>query len=112
MIAMYLRGQSEWRAQQQEEYPEDDRYAISSRALTALADHVEALTDQDPRIEAMSVAIAGDRFMPGEEASRMISRYGFWTPDPRQPSPDPDDFLADLATLVPREHREDMEENA
>jgi hypothetical protein len=66
IIAMYFREQSERRAHEQEEYPEDDRYAISSRALVALADHVEALTDEDPRIDALSDAIVGDRFLPGK----------------------------------------------
>jgi hypothetical protein len=109
IIAMHLREQSEWRAWKGEEYPEDDRNAISSRALEALAEHVETLPDEDSRIEALSVAIVGDRFMPGEEASRMISRYGFFTPGPRQASPDPDEFLTELAELVPREHRETTE---
>jgi hypothetical protein len=100
MISSYLREQADWRELKAEQYPEDQRNAQCAAGLRDLADHVDGLAEDDERIVVLSVAIpeGSDRFSPGEEASRLISRYRF-----SRPYEDPDSFLEHLADVVVEE---------
>ncbi len=83
-LSDYIRAQADWRRQKAEEYPEDERNAQSATALDALADYVdEGAPDCGPWTlslleEQVEVSSAGTGVpMLGEQASRVISRYGF-----------------------------------
>jgi hypothetical protein len=95
-IVEYLRGQASWRAWKAEEYPEDARNARSAEHLTALAEYVQQLPDNDENLRKLEVAVvdAVDVWMPGERAAWLVSRFGFDAPVPVE---DFGEFLAELA---------------
>lgn len=59
-LSEYFRAQAQWRDQKNDEYPDDPRNELSAAALRALADHVERLPDDDPRIVAAGDAVADE----------------------------------------------------
>ena len=80
-FATYVREQARWRRKKAEEYPDDERNARAADALSALADIAEAgedvgLNEEIERLRAYYVEDI-DRFSPGENGSRAISRFGF-----------------------------------
>jgi hypothetical protein len=105
-VSAYIAAQAEWRSEKATEFPDDERHATSARALRGLAQYVAGLPDTDPRLRALAerrdyVMRGGDVFMPGEEAARMLSRYGFDRPPlPQQPDLRPGDESEFLDAFV------------
>jgi hypothetical protein len=84
-LCEYVSEQARWRAEKAVEYPEDGRNATSAAALTELASYLEGLPDTDARFVTLGDSAdvlfpGGDTFMPGEDAARMVSRFGFDRP--------------------------------
>lgn len=95
LLATYLREQAEWREGKAVEYPEDLRNAGCAAALRSLADYIEREGAAHPAVlalDAMQSDYELDRFVPGEDGRRLISRFGF-----DQANPNFDAFLDDLA---------------
>jgi hypothetical protein len=95
-LAAYIRQQAGLREQKAAEHPDDARNGRSAARLRALAEHVEKLPDADPNLLALDSVQAEyelDRFSPGEEGQRMISRFGF---DRDTGEEDFDTFLSEL----------------
>jgi hypothetical protein len=112
LLAGYIETQVEWREAKAEEYPEDARNARSSTALHELAAYVRGLPNADARLDrlaAMGDYLSMDGFLcPGDEASRLISRFGF---DHAEGTPQASMFLDQLVTTIEREFGEWREEN-
>jgi len=108
VIADYFQGQSDWRSQKAEEYPDDHRNEANAYALAELAEFVRQAPENHPVIAAVAdYGVYGDVFGAGEESGYMVSRYGFghWTED------DHAGFLSELAKVLRRERAEvDLEE--
>jgi len=83
-LADFFDAQARWREGRAEEYPDDTRNAISAVALTDLAQYVRNLPDFDSRLQALAgvaqFVMPTDVLMPGEEATRIASRHGFYRP--------------------------------
>lgn len=92
-LANYFWGQTQWRQQKAEEYPDDHRNARSALGLEELAQWVQGLDDTDPRLRTLAALDwwhEGDEVFPvGEESGRVASRYRFDLEDES-----PDRFLA------------------
>jgi hypothetical protein len=104
-LVIHLRTQADWRAEKTADDPDD---APSIERLRALADYVEALPNDDPRLRALQAIHEGyglDVFSPGGEGRRLIDQYGF------QAEEAPEVFLEELVTAesadaVDRGHEE------
>jgi len=81
-LAAYLRETADWRDRKAEEYPDDPRNVRSAAALRALAEYVSHLPDDHEVLVALAAAerclYIDGRISPGEEASRVASRFGFY----------------------------------
>lgn len=75
MLADYFREQANWRDHKAAEYPDDNRNEQSARALNSLADYVERGDVEDA--DALTTFVYEGLSLGGEEASRVVSRYGF-----------------------------------
>jgi hypothetical protein len=99
-LAAYIREQAGWRESRARERKDEAANKRFAMRLRELADHIEGLPDDDPNLLALDAVQAPyrlDRFAPGEEAQRMIFRFGFF------PSRGEDDFDAFLTDLVSAE---------
>jgi hypothetical protein len=80
MLVEYLLEQARWRDEKGADWPDDSRNAKSAEALVAAAREVDDLPADDPRLaqlDALQRPYGLDVFSPGEDARRLISRYGF-----------------------------------
>jgi hypothetical protein len=81
MLSDYFFNEARWRWEKAGEYPDDARNAASAQALANLAAWVRELPDEDPDVRALAWLHHGwygvDGLLPGEEAARLASRYGF-----------------------------------
>lgn len=78
-LAGYFRAQAEWRLAKAEEYPDDSRNWRSAEDLNRLAEYVELLPDDDPRIVAAGTFGPEDvlEFVGLGEGGYPASRIGF-----------------------------------
>lgn len=86
LLVVDIQGQADWRTRKAEEYPEDERNARCSVALSRLAESVKAISDDHPlfqRLERLANTLSDDEIYQkleyGEE-NRLIRRYGFDSP--------------------------------
>jgi hypothetical protein len=109
-VVAYIRSTADWRDRKAEEYPDDERNARSATALREMADLVEQLPEDAAEFVALSEVIlcvlTDDILMPGEEASRFLSRYGF--SGTRLPLP----YFGEFVQIAVTEGREWYAENA
>ena len=99
-LATYIRRQADWRESRAVGHPDDARNRRCAVRLRELAEHIEGLSDDDPNLLALDSVQAPyglDHFAPGEEAQRMIFRFGFF------PGPGEEDFDAFVTELVSAE---------
>ena len=104
----YVEEQARWRSQKASEYRGDRRNVASSDALRELADYVGRLPDSDGRLQVLAqlrdvLMPDGDVFMPGEEGSEMISRFGFDRQQPDWRAERVGEFLDALVAVCQRE---------
>ncbi|MCC6935748.1 MAG: hypothetical protein IT333_04455 [Thermomicrobiales bacterium] len=77
-IADYLRDLARWREGRAEEYDRDPRNLRSAAGLYELADYVQSLPDDDPRLDRLTrLAVQGARFEPGQQAHFAMARFRF-----------------------------------
>jgi len=77
-IAGYLRRIADWRRQRFEDFDRDPRHLRAAAGLDELADYVLALPADDPRLLALGeLAMEGELFVPGQQASYEIGRFRF-----------------------------------
>jgi hypothetical protein len=100
MLADYFEDQARWRDEKAAEYPEDTRNAIAAESLCDLAAWVRSLPDNHPDVQAIRTLHGPggwdlDVVAPGEEASRLTSRFGGF--DARRP---PEEFLHEFVDAI------------
>lgn len=108
MLAQYLEHEAWWRSEKADEYPEDVRNIRSAEALERAASWVRISPEARGLVRAVKEADPGDGdragvfdfgvFSPGEQASRLISQFGF-----HGGSTFAEDLLRDLAEAVKRD---------
>lgn len=106
-LVVTIQGSANWRAQKAAEYPDDGRNLESSRSLQSLADKLERLPADHPKLHgswwALFKQLPGDKeadlLTATEFESRLISRYGFDRPD----DGDPERFLDELIKIYKEE---------
>jgi hypothetical protein len=81
MLADYFFDQARWRWEKAGEHPEDSRNEVTAKELSELADWLRTLPDDHPDIMAIRTLHGPggwevDAILPGEEASRLASRFG------------------------------------
>ncbi len=103
LLVVDIQGQADWRTRKAEEYPEDERNARCSVALSRLAESVEAISDDHPlfqRLERLANTLSDDEIYQkleyGEE-NRLIRRYGF--DSPADDGSDPERFLTEVIEI-------------
>ncbi len=103
LLAADIQGQADWRAQKAEEYPEDERNARCSAALSRLAKSVEAISDDHPlfqRLKRLANTLGEDgmyQILEDGEENRLISRYGF--DFPADDGSEPERFLIEVIEI-------------
>ena len=105
MLAEHLHEQAKWRQIKAEEFPDDDRNMRASDALTAAAEVVAVLPDDEPRLRKMADAgwFEEGLCLPGEHGRDVVRRYGFHRPTQGY-------LLDDLAEAAAREGEERLGE--
>jgi hypothetical protein len=106
-LAELVREQARWRETKLDEDELDDRSRRSAEQLWRLADHVEALSDEDPRIESLARVherYGHDAFVVGDEARYLVSRFSFDSADAAQGL---DEFLTKFVFILVAEDRQD-----
>ena len=103
LLVVDIQGQADWRTRKAEEYPEDERNARCSVALSRLAESVKAISDDHPlfqRLERLANTLSDDEIYQkleyGEE-NRLIRRYGF--DSPADDGSDPERFLTEVIEI-------------
>ena len=99
MLGEYFAGQSQWRLIKADEYPDDVRNVESAAALRDLAAYVRNAPDDHRWIEKLAALVDAQRadvWMPGEEAARLASRFGFDHEGDSQEELDFDVFLMEF----------------
>ena len=103
LLVVNIQGQADWRTRKAEEYPEDERNARCSVALSRLAESVEAISNDHPlfqRLERLANTLSDDEIYQkleyGEE-NRLIRRYGF--DSPADDGSDPERFLTEVIEI-------------
>lgn len=124
LLGFDIENTAEWRGRKVEEYPEDDRNARSSNALSALAANIDALPpdhrlfqrfadinqgvgdllDRMKTFGRESFSVDGVYARISEETSNRLSRYGF--DDPSEDGSDVEAFLSELCDI----HQECVDE--
>ena len=117
-LVLEVQNTAAWRARKAGEYPEDDRNERSSRALSALADSINALPTDHRLLQSLAdinQAMSGltDRMQMlgresavvddvwariSEDQSSLLRRFGF--DDPNQDGSDVEAFLSDLCDMT------------
>ena len=78
LLADYIRSLATWRRARFDDPDRDPRNLQSAAGLDALAEHVQALPDDDPRLERIrELAIVGERLEPGQQAHVGLARFHF-----------------------------------
>lgn len=82
LLIEYLDRIAGWRRQRAQEYDRDDRNVRTADALDALAEHIRALPDDDPRLAHLArLTLRGDVFEPGQQLHYEIGRFRFHHPE-------------------------------
>jgi hypothetical protein len=101
-IANYVRGISRWRRARYNDDLRDRRNLRAADALEELAEYIETLTNDDPRIARLGeIAMDGEMFAPGQQASYEIGLFRFHTE-----SATIDGFLEKIVELAEADRRE------
>ena len=81
-LADFCRATGEWRRRKAEEYDRDARNLRTAAALDALADHVLALPEDDPRLSELErLAGSGGEFQPDQRVLYELGRFRFHHPE-------------------------------
>ncbi len=78
-LSAYLRSKSEWRREQEREFPNDSRQERSADALEQLADHVESPEASQESLDRLRPHLFDADTLGGERTLRVVSRYGLGT---------------------------------
>lgn len=101
-IANYLRGISRWRRARYNDDLRDARNLRAADGLDDLADYVEQMPPDDPRLRRLGeIAMDGAFFSPGQQASYEIGLFRFHNPDAGI-----DGFLDKMVELAEADRRE------
>jgi hypothetical protein len=101
-IANYLRGISRWRRARYNDDLRDARNLRAAAALDELADYVEMLPTDDPRLARLgAIAMDGALFAPGQQTSYEIGLFRFHNADTTF-----DGFLDRIVELAEADRRE------
>lgn len=101
-IANYLRGISRWRRARYNDDLRDARNLRASAALDELADYVEKLPGDDPRVARLAaIAMDGVFFAPGQQTSYEIGLFRFHNAESTF-----DGFLDRIVELAEADRRE------
>ncbi len=95
VLSTFVREQADWRQSKANEHPEDRRNQRSADSLRALADYVDADPEMLVDYPELGDRHGTGRYLAGEEAARMIARFGFDYP--------PCNFYAFVAALADAE---------
>jgi hypothetical protein len=104
-LAELVREQARWRETKLDEDELDARSRRSAERLWRLAEYVDALPDEDPRLAALARVhdqYRHDAFVVGDDARYLVSRFSFDSADATQGL---DEFLTKFVTILVAEDR-------
>ena len=104
-LRSYLRGIADWRRQRAREYDRDPRNTRTADGLEELADAIDALPVDDPRLLRLGLlGLRGERFEPGQQLHYEVGRFRFHNADVTT-----DGFLTTMVELAEIDMREQGE---
>ncbi len=101
-LRAYLRDIADWRRQRAREYDRDLRNVRTADGLDELADTIDALPADDPRLVRLSqLGLRGEVFEPGQQLHYEVGRFRFHNADVTT-----DGFLTIMVELAEIDMRE------